>query len=242
MITIVLVKSQEPGNIGAIARGMANFELNDLILIEPLCNHLDEEALKRGKHGNYIVKKAVVKRYNYFSKLKKDFDLVIGTTSLLGTDYNIPRTPLFPEDAAKKINEKQKVALLFGNEAQGLSNEEIKTCDFIINIPTSKKYPAMNISHAAAIIFYELFKESFKKDITDRIKPASRKERSIMMEKINNIIDGLDFATKEKKETQRIAWQRIIEKSMLSKREAFAALGLLKKIEDRVSKSQSYHK
>jgi tRNA/rRNA methyltransferase len=236
MISIVLVKSQEPGNIGAIARGMANFDLKDLILIEPLCDHLDEEALKRSKHGNYIIKKAVVKKYIYFSKLKKDFDLVIGTTSLLGTDYNIPRTPLFPEDVAKKINEKQKVALLFGNEAQGLSNEEIKACDFIINIPASKKYPTMNISHAAAVIFYELYKESFKKTITDKIKPASRKERSIMMEKINNIIDGLEFSTKEKKETQRIAWQRIIEKSMLSKREAFAALGLLKKIEDKLGK------
>jgi tRNA/rRNA methyltransferase len=238
MITIILVKPQEPGNIGAIARAMANFDLSNLILVEPLCNHLDEEALKRSKHGNYIIKKAIVKKYAYFKKLKNNFDLVIGTTSVLGTDYNIPRTPLFPEDVAKKISEKQKVALLFGNEAQGLSNEEIKKCDFIVNIPTSKKYPAMNISHAAAIMFYELYKESFKRTITEKILPASRKERDVMLEKINNIIDSLKFATKEKRETQRIAWRRIIEKSMLSKREAFAALGLLKKIEERVGKSR----
>jgi tRNA/rRNA methyltransferase len=100
----------------------------------------------------------------------------------------------------------------------------------------------MNISHAAAVIFYELFKESFKKNITEKIKPASRKERDVMMGRINNIIDSMQFSTKEKKETQRITWQRIIEKSMLSRREAFAALGLLKKIEDKLSTSQSYHK
>ncbi len=236
MITVILIKSQEPGNIGAIARAMANFDLNRLILISPLCNHLDIEALKRGKHAKNIIKKAEVLEYKEFIDLKKKFDLLIGTTSILGTDYNIPRTPLFPEDLAKKISKKQKIAIVFGNEAQGLSNEEVRHCDFVVNIPTSEKYHALNISHAAAIIFYELFKEAGMKKTIENIKPATRKEKEIMLKKINSIIESLEFATKEKKETQKIAWQRIIEKSMLSKREVFAAMGLLKKIEDKINK------
>jgi TrmH family RNA methyltransferase len=234
MITIILVRPQEPGNIGAIARAMANFDLSKLILIDPLCDHLDEDALRRGKHAGIIIKKAVIKKYDYFPLLKKDFDLVIGTTSILGNDYNIPRTPLFPEDVSKRISEKQNAALIFGNEAQGLSNDEIRACDFMINIPTSEKYHALNISHAAAIIFYEIFRETGKKQVLDKIKPASRKEREIMLGKIDNIIQSLDFSTADKRETQRVAWQRILEKSMLSKREAFAAMGLLKKIEDKI--------
>ncbi len=236
MITIVLIKPQNPNNIGFIARAMANFDLHKLIIIEPLCNHLDKEAVKTSKHAISILKKAAVKKYDYFSKIKKDFDLVVGTTSVLGTDYNVPRTPLQPEEFVKKIN-KEKIALVLGNEGTGLSNDEIKKCDFIVSIPSSKKYSALNISHAASILFYELYKEKGLNKIDKDITPVTSKEKEIIMKKLNNILDNIKFSTKEKKETQIITWQRIFQKSMMSKRESFVILGLLKKLEDKFNKS-----
>ena len=231
MITVILLKPETPENIGFICRAMANFYLSKLTIINPLCDPLDEQALRVSMHAKDILNKASVKNYDYFLRLKNKFDLVVGTTSVLGSDYNIPRTPLTPEEFSKKITD-EKIALVFGNEGTGLNNDEIKNYDFIISIPTSRKYPAMNISHAASTIFYELYKKKGLDKINSHIKKASHKEREILMKKIENIIQKTDFSTEEKKETQRKAWKNILEKSMMSKREAYAIIGLLKKVED----------
>lgn len=208
MITVVLLRPQTPGNIGFIARAMKNFDLEKLILVDPKCSHLHDDALKTSKHAKSVLERAKVKK---FSEL--NFDVIIGTTSVLGTDYNIPRTPLIPEVMAQKIKN-ENIALILGNEGTGLSNEEIKKCDFIVTIPSSKKYPALNISHAAVILFYEIYKVEGKNKIGD-FTPASAKEKEIILKKFNNILDNLEFSTKEKKQTQKIVWKRILEKSMI---------------------------
>ena len=233
MIAVILIKSQTPENIGFIARSMANFDLNKLVLVAPECNHLEEGAKKTSKHAKNILEDAEIREYTYFYdlELKKDYDLVIGTTSVIGSDYNIRRTPLSLEDFTEKIDQKKKIAVVFGHSGTGLNNDEVKKCDFLVTIPSSKNYPALNISHAAAIVFYEIFKKIGKEKINSHINPASVKDREIIMEKLSNILNNLEFQTEEKKQTQLITWKRIFEQSMMSKREAFAVLGLLSKLE-----------
>ena len=158
MISIVLIEPETAGNIGFIARAMKNFGLKDLVLINPKCK-LDEDAIRFSKHSKNIIKKAKIKNKSYL----KTYDYLIGTTAKLGTGYNIPRTPLSPIQLAEKLSKikKSKIALLFGRESLGLTNKEIELCDFIVSIPTSPKYTTMNISHAASILFYEIFQHSF---------------------------------------------------------------------------------
>lgn len=227
MIILVIVGIQNPGNLGATARVMKNFGLKDLVLINPECDPLAEKALDRAKHAKDILKRAKLMDFNYL----KDFDYVIGTTSKIGSDYNIPRVPITPEQLALTINKKAKTALLVGRESIGLTNKELNQCDFIVTIPTSKSYPAMNISHAVAIILYELFKSSKKKKLGDKITPMSKKEKDIILKKVDNILNKMYFATEQKRETQRKVWKRLITKAMLTKREAFALLGFLRKLE-----------
>lgn len=227
MIKLVLIGIQNPGNLGAIARVMKNFGVKDLIHIDPQCDPKADEAIYRAKHAKQIIKRAKVKDFDVLKK----FDLVIGTTSKLGSDYNIPRVPMLAEELAHKINKKSKTAILIGRESCGLLNEELKLCDFIVSIPTSKKYPAMNISHAVAIILYELFKESKKSKLGDTVVPMSGKDKEIILKKVDNILDNMYFATETKRDTQRKVWKRIVTKAMLTKREAFALLGFLRKLE-----------
>lgn len=224
MITIILVEPEHSGNIGAIARVMANFNFDRLVLINPKCNHLDEEALGRAKHARAILRKAKVLDFSCL----EDFDYVIGTSAIMGTDYNIPRCPLTPEELSLKLkNRKGKFALVFGREGSGLSNEEIKKCDFMVKIPSSAEYPTLNISHAAAIILYALFIEkSFP-----NIPAITKKEKLIIMQKIDRILEKMDFTTPQKKVTQKTTWKKIIGKAMLTKREAFVVLGFLRKLE-----------
>lgn len=229
MISVVCIEIGNPGNLGAIARIMKNFGLKDLVLINPKCDKNDIEAVHRAKHAKDVLKKA--KLANVSCSCLEKFDYVIGTTSKLGTDYNIPRTPITPEQLGKRIMsiKNKKIAILLGRESSGLTNKEILICDFIVTIPANKKYPALNISHALSIILYEIFKHTSKEKITD-FKMASKKEKEVILELINKIIDKMEFATEQKRETQRKLWKRIIGKAMLTKREAFALLGFLKKL------------
>lgn len=219
-ISVAILEIQNPGNLGAIARVMKNFDLKELILINPKCK-IDQEAIDRASHAKDILKKSKVKPFSYLKK----FDYVIGTTAKLGRNYNIPRTPL-PID---KI-EGKKIVILFGREDHGLSNKEIKQCDLITTIPSSKKYPTLNISHAAAIIFYELFKNSKKEKSSSHFDYASRKDKDILIKLVNTTLKDLPFSTKEKRETQKKSWKSLINKAFLTKREIYNLCGFFSKI------------
>ncbi len=232
MITIILIEPENSGNIGAIARSMANFGLSDLLLINPKCDFLSGEAIARSKHGLKVLKSAKTGDL----RLLKKYGLLVGTTAKLGNDYNIPRSALTPKQLSETIRgKKTKIGIMFGREGNGLSNEELRMCDFIVSVPTSEKYPTLNISHAATIIFYEIFCSSDNKKNTDVTIPASAKEKEVMLKKIADLLDDLEFDTDDKKETQMVVWKRIAGKSMLTKREVYAVLGFVKKVRERMA-------
>ncbi len=218
MINIILLRPENSGNIGAIARAMANFDLKNLILVNPKVNHLSQEARNRAKHAQDILKKAKV-----LKKIPK-MDLLVATTAITGTKYN-PRSPLTPSQLAEKIPKNKNIGILFGPEGTGLRTEEVLACDFAVTIPASKKYPTLNLSQACVVLFYELFDKP--KNINEL---ASLKDKEIVLEYINKILSKMEFSTPEKKKTQNITWKRILNKSFLTKREAFALIGFFKKL------------
>jgi len=231
MISIILIESENPGNIGAVARAMKNFGLRDLVLVNPQVDPLDQQARNRAKHAQIVLRKAKIVGIKYL----KTFDYLVATTGALGTDYNISRSPLHPEQLAEKLRSintaKTKIGIVFGRESTGLSNKEIALCDFVVTIPTTKSYPILNLATSVAIICYELFKTSRQKKVSSHYHPSTKKEKEVIMKMIDSILGQMTFATKEKKETQRKIWKRILGKSFLTRREAFALIGFLKKLE-----------
>ncbi len=222
---VILLEPQSAGNIGAIARVMSNFGFENLVLINPQCDHLCEEAQGRAKHARNVLKKAKIIQIDALKK----YHTVIGTTSQLGTDYNIPRSPLSPMQLAEIIPQSKKdIGILFGREGIGLKNNEIELCDFVVTIPTSKKYPTMNLSHSVAVICYELFKA--QENITSHIRFASDVDKKQIMKMVDAQISKMKFSTPAKKETQEKIWKRIVAKSFLTKREAFALMGFFRKL------------
>ena len=228
MISVILVEPEHPGNIGAVARAMANFDVNKLILVNPQCNHLTEEARNRAKWGNNVLEKAKVTK-NFKTTVKK-FHTTIATTAILGTDYNISRSPVSPEQLNKIISPKANIAVIFGRESSGLTNDEINLTDFIVTIPTATKYPTMNLSSSVAILLYELSKVTNTKKATEHIQLATKTEKDQVMKQMNLLINKVKFTTPTKKQTQKTIWKRIFAKSFLTKRESFAVIGLLKKL------------
>jgi tRNA/rRNA methyltransferase len=226
MISVILIEPETSGNIGSIARAMANFGFSELVLVNPKCK-IDEFSRRFAKNAQQILENARIEKFDYLEKV----DFLIGTTSKLGRDYNVSRTPLMPTDLAEKLHEVKgkKIGLVLGREGDGLYNEEINMCDFIVPIPTSKEYDSMNISHALAILLYEIRKAEYTSEIMKRYTPMGVGEKQQIMKLLDSAMERMHFPDELKKETQRRVWKRMITKAMLTRREAFALMGFLKK-------------
>ncbi len=221
--SVVFVEPESPGNIGALARVMSNFGLSDLILVNPQCK-IDKEARDRAKHAFDVIEKARIVRD--FSKIG-DFDFVIGTTGKIVNNYDEVRHSITPRELAKQIKSKARVALVFGREGIGLKNEELAECDIIVNIPTDRHYPVMNISHAAAIVFYELFSADKKLG-----NGASLREKKILFDHFEKILNGLD-GIRDKKKVAKV-FRNVINRAMIERKEAHTLAGALSEIKKRV--------
>ena len=88
----------------------------------------------------------------------------------------------------------------------------------------------MNVSHAATVILYELFKNSSKPKMGDNIKPATKDDKERIFKRFNETLNKLEFTTEHRKETQKTVWKKLIGKSNLTKRELMTLYGFLKKI------------
>lgn len=219
---IIAQEFKTPGNIGALARVMKNFNFTNLVLLNPKCDYLDDDAKRRSTHALDILENAKIVD-------KLEYDTLIGTTSIIGSDYNLRRNMISAEELSK-MNLKGKVGLIIGREGDGLNNDEIKECDIVVSIPSSADYPALNVSHAAGIIMYELFKNSDNKKLGDETDYASRQEKDSLLKLLKEKLDILDFVDDDKKETQITVWKKLIGKGNFTKREAMTLFGFLKKI------------
>ena len=185
MIHVVLMEPEHPANIGAVARIMKNFGFKKLVLVNPKCN-INEDSHNLAKNAQDVLNNAKI------ANSIEGFDYVIGTTAIIGNDYNIPRTPLSPKELAEKLSQvkEKQIALLFGRESAGLSNEEIKDCDFIVNIPSANDYTTLNLSHAVGVLLYEIFiKESYSKHT-----PIGANEKTQILKMLDNSLEGRQWA------------------------------------------------
>jgi len=230
MIYVVFVEPESPGNIGFLARIMKNFGLTNLVLINP-CK-MENESYYKAMHAREVVSNSET-YYSLKEFLKsKEIDSAIGTTGNAGGSYNVARIAVSPEQLADTINYNGNMALIFGREGNGLSNEEISLCDVIVSIPTHDYYPILNITHAAAIIFYEMFKRE-KSYPVDRIESASAAEKDSLINCMDEIILKLGYP-QHKSKNASLVFRRIIGRAFISEREAHTLKGTFRRIKVRI--------
>lgn len=138
-----------------MARAMKNFGLSNLHLVNPIAN-LGPEGRSRGSHAQEVLDSIV---YNpSIDEALQGLDLSIGTTAQKSYDSsNLVRKPITPKQLSKMVRRRSgTVGLVFGREGTGLTNSELGKCDATVTIPASLEYQTLNLSHAAAIVFYEL--------------------------------------------------------------------------------------
>lgn len=152
-IKIVLINTSHPGNIGAAARAMRTMGLSELYLVNPeTFPHAKAIAMASGALD--VLENAVV--VDDLSKAIADCGLIVGTSARSRT---IPWPMLTPREFAEKVlveSANNKIAILFGREKTGLTNEELHQCHYHIHIPSNPQYSSLNLASAVQVITYEL--------------------------------------------------------------------------------------
>jgi TrmH family RNA methyltransferase len=173
-LVVVLVRPRNPLNIGAAARAMSNFGVPSLRLVNPYAVAFREARSAVG--ASELLKKA--EEYKTVAEAVSDCALVVGTTAVRNRVLHHPVHQLNPE-AAGQIREQLaggRVALLFGSEKIGLTNDDFSHCHWLLRIPTQARHISMNLGQAVAVCLYELSQTASHELVGDAKTPATSGE------------------------------------------------------------------
>ncbi|MEE8423101.1 MAG: TrmJ/YjtD family RNA methyltransferase [Thermodesulfobacteriota bacterium] len=153
-ISIILSRPETPGNIGSTARAMKNMGLSKLVLIDSE-GHRSSDARIMGYNAEDIL--AAAETFSTLEDGLKGMGAVFGVTARQRKERKVFVTPGETAEELIKLSSKNKIAIVFGTERTGLTNEELRLCHQIMTIPTGETFTSLNLSQAVLIVCYEIF-------------------------------------------------------------------------------------
>ena len=159
-IYFILVRPQMGENVGSVARAIKNFNITKLRIVNPRCNWPNQKALATSVGAKDVLKSSKI--YDSIEKSIGDLDLVFASTSRI---RKVNKKIISVLDLKNKVKKKRKIGIIFGPEASGLSNDEISYADYLVKIPTNKKFSSLNLSHSAIIFCFSAFFSILQKKI-----------------------------------------------------------------------------
>lgn len=248
-IRIVLVNTTHPGNIGATARAMKNMGLSDLCLVEP--KHFPHpEAVTRASGADDILSAATV--VGTLAEALSDCHLVVGTSA---RERHIPWPLVNPRElaaiSAATLNgdtaEGARVAVLFGREATGLTNEELHLCHKHVHIPTNPDFSSLNVAAAVQVISYEMRMALVEEQVSAApqwgthwdIELADNAEIEQMFEHLEKTLIDIKFLDPDNPRQLMPRLRRLLLRAVPDKVEVNVLRGILKKVGLLVSSKNS---
>ena len=232
-LVVVLVEPQFDGNIGAVARCLRNFGLHELRILRHDGDFTDETR-NRAKHAQSVLDDCQV--HQNWDACFEDISLVIGTSGKreMG-DKVLFRHFLLPAEMGERLSDVEgKVAIVFGPEGMGLTQEELRACDLMLTIPTWEGYPILNLSHTVAIVCYEWFQTLLPKVGNHRALPKTVHTERILNPDLKRQIrrrakEIADASSKrdDQKTITADTLSRVILRGMPTDDEAHSLLGIL---------------
>ena len=231
-IAVVLVRARNPNNIGAVARAMHDFGFRDLRIVNEFAMPLegarsavDASAVLLGAATHLSVADAVA-----------DCTLVVGTTAVGERDITHPLFAL--SDAVQKAHgvldgdAGAKVAILFGSEKTGLSNDELSHCDFLLTIPMFQhaevRHPSMNLGQAVAVCLYELVRERPLREAKQPFEAAPAAEAERMAGLLAELLEAAEYTRHHPANSALADVRRLVLRLRLSRADLTVWMGILR--------------
>lgn len=225
-IEIVLHETSHPGNIGSVMRAMETMDLTRLKLVAPrYYPHADIDAMA----SNAIRVKEDVQVYDSLSTALAESEIVIGT-SARDRSVNLPK--MSAQECGKFCvqNSDKKIAIVFGPERTGLSNEHLTSCNYHLYIPTSDSYRSLNLAMAVQIICYEIYQSQYlSKTINSNsaVKLATYEQRNNMYVHLMEVLTSVNFFHNDDSKKLSLKIKKIFNKANLEATEVQIIRGIL---------------
>jgi TrmH family RNA methyltransferase len=227
-LRVVLVAPRNPLNIGAAARAMSNFGFSELRLVNPY-EVAFREARSAVKAQGIL---AAAREYPGVAEAVSDCALVVGTTSLgpRALEHPLRRLEYGGKLIAKKLTS-APVALLFGSEKFGLSNEDVSHCHWLMRIPAREEHGSMNLGQAVAVCLYEIIRSP----AAAKVKPEARRaadagELERLTKRLEEVLDCSGYVHARVEGSTRMKIGRLVRRLNLNAHDAEVWMGMLRQI------------
>lgn len=228
---VVLVRPEIAANVGAAARVMCNLGAGDLVLVDPVADHLGEQARQLATpHASHVLQQARV--VPDLATALADCVFVAGTSARTGGLYR-RQTVAAPEAVAPRLVEAMApgpAALVFGPEPHGLSNEEVVQCLYLIHVPTEPACPALNLAQAVAICLYEVRRAWLARGEVEAAEVATHAELARMFERLEEALREVRYLRGSRADALMHAVRHLLGRARLSPMEVRLLLGLARQL------------
>lgn len=228
-IRIILVSPSHPGNIGAAARGMKTMGLSELYLVNPCDDFPSQTATAMAAGADDILKNAHI--CDSLDVALADCQRIIGTSARL-RHLSVPMLdPAKCGEMAVQTASTAKVAIMFGREHAGLTNEELNRCHYHVHIPSVESFSSLNLAAAVQLISYEIRKASLAEPIktidTEQDELATDHQIQLYYQGLEQLLKDIDFIKNSSPKKIMHRLRRLYNRTQIEKTEIDLLLGIL---------------
>jgi TrmH family RNA methyltransferase len=231
-VAILLCRVETAGNVGSICRAMKTMGVKSLVLVN--CPDYNETELRKmAVHAFEVYENAI--RVDSLDKALDNFSLSAGFTRRLGARRKSASLEARSFAEMCESRDAGKIALVFGNEKDGLSDDELQTCDMSVHIPSSDEFPSLNVAHAVQIACYEFFiadraqKTRTAPAVAPIYSPVTRRNAGNDIEKLMISLSEIGFFTKSDSSYTSRFLRDMVERAFLVPEEFNYLMSLFKK-------------
>lgn len=235
-VSVVLMRTRNPLNIGAVARAMANFGFADLRVVAPFAESWREARSAVGASPVLVA----AREYATLMEAVADCSFILGTASISRRQPSLPVIAL--PSLSRELNDRfanGRIAIVFGSEKSGLSNDDFSHCAALLHIPTQPAQDSMNLGQAVAICLYEFDRLAVRplseaqRDFTP--PPATAADRERLTQSLHGILQQTDYIKPGADQSILYQIREMLHRLHLSADDSHWLLGMLARIDRRLA-------
>lgn len=230
-LTVALLRTRFPENVGMAARACVNMGCEKLILIQPeRWDPLRAEPLATPK-GMLLINN--IRIFDDIEQALAPFNMIVGTTARTGGLIRKAMPPQLLAGQLASNGQHKKIALLFGPEDRGLSNEELGFCQALVRIATASQAPSLNLAQAVLLLLYELRKQGAIPESRKR-QTITQAERIMLERAFREALLDLDWLSGANPDHFFQLWRTLLARMDLARHEYDALMGFCRQIKNRL--------
>ena len=225
-LAVVLVEPSGPLNVGSVARLCANFDVGELRLVAPRCDHLGEEARRMAVHGGWLLEQA--RLFPSLSAALADCCRVVATS---GRRAGEPLPLQAPEPALRWLAQARgPCALVFGREDRGLSNDELLQAGQLLTLGSGDAYASLNLSHAAALVLHSWHCLGSSLEVGGLPEPSDRQGLEAMLGDAEALLLEVGFLHPHTAHARMAKLRGLLQRAQISTEEVALVRGMVRQL------------